>query len=266
MRIPYIEIDGRPANVEQLRRLALVNDGHLTVMQVRDGAVRGLALHLARLDQANRELYGVALDPDLVRARIRHALRSAASSAGSKISAEGASVRVVVFPRADGVAIMVAVSEPAEMPANPLRLCSFAYQRPFAHIKHVGSFGQIHLGRLARRRGFDDALLTGPDGVISEGAITNIGFIEGAGVVWPDAPALHGVTMALLEERLADIGLPSRRARVRLADLPSFRSAFVTNSRGIAPVAQIDNTRIPVDTGIMNRLMKVYDAVPWDPI
>src|SRR5690606_18672946 len=125
---------------------------------------------------------------------------------------------------------------------------------PFAHIKHVGSFGQIHLGRLARRRGFDDALLTGPDGLISEGAITNIGFVEGAGICWPDAPALHGVTMALLEERLAEIGVPSRRAPVRLTDLPSFRAAFVTNSRGIAAVGQIDSTTIPVDPGMMTRL------------
>jgi hypothetical protein len=37
--------------------------------------------------------------------------------------------------------------------------------------------------------GFDDALLTGPDGVISEGAITNIGFFDGN--TWHTIPVRH---------------------------------------------------------------------------
>ena len=40
---------------------ALGSYGHFTAMQVRAGATRGLPLHLARLDAANRELFGVPL-------------------------------------------------------------------------------------------------------------------------------------------------------------------------------------------------------------
>jgi hypothetical protein len=59
------EIDGHSPHVDELLTPALLNYGHITVMQVRDQAVRGLDLHLERLDAANRELYGVALDGEL---------------------------------------------------------------------------------------------------------------------------------------------------------------------------------------------------------
>jgi branched-subunit amino acid aminotransferase/4-amino-4-deoxychorismate lyase len=49
--------------------------------------------------------------------------------------------------------------------------------------------GQACYSRLARRDGFDDALLTAPDGIISESSIANIGFFDGSGVVRPEAPS-----------------------------------------------------------------------------
>lgn len=256
---PRIEVNGHAATAEELGFPVLVNYGHFTAMQVRNGRTRGLDLHLTRLDAATRELYGTGLDGDRVRDHIRHAL-------GDDI--RDASVRVSVFwPEPDDEAsIMVAVRAPADMPSTPRSLQSVAYQRPLAHVKHLGSFGQIHYGRSAERNGFDDALLTGPGGVISEGAITNIGFYDGAAVVWPDAPALHGITMQLLERSLADKGIPSRRSTVRLADLASFDAVFVTNSRGIAPVQRVDDVSLPVDTQFMKTVTQAYETVPWDPI
>lgn len=253
--VPRVEINGHAAAAEELWAPALVNYGHITVMQVRGGKVRGLGLHLERLSAANQELFGAGLDGDKVRHAIRHAL------------GEGdASVRVTVFwPEGDDAeSIMVAVRPPAGMPSTPQSLQSVRYQRPLAHIKHVGSFGQIHYERLAERGGFDGALLTGPGGVVSEGAITNIGFFDGTGIVWPDAPMLHGITMQLLESSLS--GLPSRRSPVHLSDLASFDAAFVTNSGGIAPVGRVDDLTLPVDMDLMKTLTQVYEAVPWDPI
>jgi branched-subunit amino acid aminotransferase/4-amino-4-deoxychorismate lyase len=84
--------------------------------------------------------------------------------------------------------------------------------------------------------------------------------------VWPDAPALAGITMQLVEPRLEAAGLPTRREPVHLADLPGYRAAIVTNARGIAPVAQIDDVELAVDTELMDTVMAVYQAVPWDPI
>jgi branched-subunit amino acid aminotransferase/4-amino-4-deoxychorismate lyase len=254
-----VEIDGRTPSVERLRAVALAGYGHFTAMQVRNHRVRGLDLHLKRLDRANREVFGADLDGDRVRDHIRHALGE---------NTPDASVRVYVqWPDGDQApSVTVIVRRPVAVSGTALRLQSVPYQRSVAHIKHIGDFGQSYYGRLAQRNGFDEALLTGPDGIISEGAITNIGFFDGTTIVWPSAPLLQGITMQLLQARLPGHGLPSRRSPVRLADVESFAGVFVTNSRGIAPVKQVDNRALPVDTLLMQRLTEAYESAPWDQI
>ncbi|GAA4596556.1 aminotransferase class IV family protein [Planotetraspora phitsanulokensis] len=255
---PRIEINGRPPVAEQVP-LPLVNHGHFTAMQVRDGRTRGLDLHLARLDGATRELFGDGLDGDLVRDHIRHAL-------GDDVS--DASVRVIVYwPDGDDAAsIVVTVRPPAPDPKSPQSLKSVAHQRPAAHIKHIGGFGQYYYGRMAVREGFDDALLTGHGGVVAESAIANIGFFDGTSVVWPDEPCLHGITMQLLEPRLPDIGIGSRRGPVRLADVAGFEAVFITNSHGVAAVRRIDDLVLPTGHHVVEAAARLYDSVPWDVI
>ena len=254
-----VEIDGRTPSIERLRALMLASYGHLTAMQVRGRRVRGLELHLDRLSGANRELFGVDLDCDRVRDHIRHALAGLTPDA---------SVRVLVqCPDEDQAPSVTVVVRPAgAMPGPAWRLQSVPYQRCVAHIKHIGDFGQSYYGRLAQRNGFDEALLTAPDGTISEGAVTNIGFFDGSAVVWPDAPVLQGVTLRLLEAALPGRGLPSGRGPVRLTDVDSFTGVFVTNCRGIAAVGQIDDHVLPVNTRLMTQLAETYESVPWDEI
>jgi len=135
------------------------------------------------------------------------------------------------------------------------------YQRPVPHIKHVGSFAQIYHGRRAQADGFDDALLVGPDGTVSETSTGNLALVGRDALIWPDAPCLAGITMQLL------VGVvPTRRAAVRLADAPTFAAALVANSIGIAPVAAIDDVAIPVDAARMRTVLDAYAAVPWDVI
>ncbi|HKT05435.1 MAG TPA: aminotransferase class IV [Rugosimonospora sp.] len=259
MTQPRVEIDGRAPTTAQLTTAALSHYGHFTAMQVRAGRVRGLGLHLTRLDAANREMFGTSLDGDLVRDHIRHALGP---------EPVDASVRVSVLAPFGGATrpVLVTVRPPAEIAAGPRSLQSVPYQRSLAHLKHVGDFGQTYYIDRAARNGFDDALLTGSGGVISEGGVTNIAFFDGTTVVWPEAPALAGITMQLLEPRLDAVGLPSRRAQVRLADLRSYTAAFVTNAQGIAPVGRVDARAIPVDTVLMKRVNQVYEGIAWDAI
>jgi len=254
-----VEIDGRAAGPEQLRAVALDSYGHWTAMQVRNRRVRGLDLHLTRLADANREVFDADLDRDRVRDHIRHALGE---------DTPDASVRVLVQrPDADRApSVMVVVRSPAIMPGTQWRLQSVPYQRCVAHIKHVGDFGQSYYGRLARRNGFDEALLTGPDGAISEGAITNIGFFDGTTVVWPSAPLLRGITMQLVQAGLPGRGIPSRREPIRLTDVDSFTGAFATNSRGIVQIRQIDDHVLPANAQLMRQVTEIYESAPWDKI
>jgi branched-subunit amino acid aminotransferase/4-amino-4-deoxychorismate lyase len=252
-----IEIDGGPPTTDALQRLALDHSGHFTAMQVRDARVRGLDLHLARLDEGSRELFGAGLDGERVRALARHAL-------GGDV--RDASLRVIVFePGARGeLAVMVTLRPPGGVSRAPQALHAVEYQRTLAHVKHIGGFGQGHHARMARRAGFDDALFNDPNGGVSETSIANVGFLCGGEVVWPNAPALQGITMQLVEPRLDGVGIPTRRRPVRLADLPSCSAAFVTNARGIAPVGRIDDVSLGVDHDLLAALDGVYAEVPWD--
>lgn len=258
-----IEVDGQSPTPEQLAAAALDSYGHFTTMQVRSHRVRGLALHLARLTGAHRELFRTELDAELVLGHIRHALGSGAGDA---------TVRVLVRQPADQPSVVVTVRPPGEMRGEfrgivaPWRLRSVPYQRPVAHVKHLSDFGQSYFQRQVWREGSDEALLTGADGVISEGSITNVGFFDGSQVIWPDAPMLAGITMQIVQSRISDFGLTWRLAPVRLADLGSFDGVFVTNSRGIAAVAEIDGVTLPVDEDRMAKLAAAYGSAPWDQI
>ncbi|MFE7805175.1 aminotransferase class IV [Streptomyces sp. NPDC057430] len=246
--LPHIEIDGVPAADPALLAGLLSGFGHFTAMQVRGGRVRGLGLHVDRLDRATRELFGQGIDGERVRGLLAGALRAAGLT--------DATARVYVY---EGVRLVIVLRAPASAPRTARRLRSVDYWRPAPHIKHLGGFGQSYYGEAARREGYDDALLVSRDGEIAESAVANIAFWDGTSVVWPSAPCLTGVTMALLERRLGSV-----RRRVTMTDLPRMRAAFVTNSRGVSPVGGIDALGFAVDEGLMGRVYEAYESVPWE--
>lgn len=254
--LPRFEVDGRPATTADLAGPALHAYGHFTAMQVRDRRVKGLDLHLARLDSAHRELFGAGLDGALVRDRVRQALADDTADA---------SVRVHVYPaaRGDATSVLVAVRPPKRPRDTDQALLTVPYQRSVPEVKHIGDFGQVYYRRLARTRGFDDALLTGVDGTVSETATANVGFFDEDGtVVWPQAPQLVGITMQLLTAH----GPASRTAPVRTADLTSFSGAFLSSSRGVATVSRVDDVPLAVDRERSDALRAVYASVPGDLI
>jgi branched-subunit amino acid aminotransferase/4-amino-4-deoxychorismate lyase len=257
--VPRIEIDGYPPTPDELAAAALDDYGHFTAMQVRNLGVRGLDLHLRRLTSAHAELFGTSLDADLVRTRIGQALGSGSPDA---------SVRVYVRQIEDRPTIMVTVREPGEMAGGgqPWRLQSVPYQRPAAHIKRFSDFGQAYFQRRAAQNGFDEALLTGAGGLVSEGSVTNVGFLAGSRITWPSAPMLAGITMQLIDAKFGAAGLDPARQPIRLSDLGEYNGAFVCNARGIALVGQIDDVTLPADERWITMITKVYESVEWDRI
>ncbi|MET7463532.1 aminotransferase class IV [Nonomuraea sp. NPDC005501] len=246
--IDHVAIDGRAAGAADLGAAVAARYGHFTAMQVRGGRVRGLALHLDRLREATRELFGTALDEELVLATARLALRGEPD----------ASVRVIVAER-DGLRVIATAAPAHAWPAGPQALLPVPYRRYLPHIKHLGGFPQAHLGLRARAEGFDDALLVGPDGLISEGTIANLGCSDGERIVWPEAPMLRGITMALLEGEL-----PAERRPLTVADLPAHPAVFMTNSWGVVPVCRVGDLPLKTDETAMARVAAAYEGVPWD--
>ena len=254
-----MECDGETATLEQIWALDLSPSGHFTAMQVRGRRTLGIDFHVARLDAATHELFDVGLDGERVCEYIRHALADI----------EDASVRVNVF-RPDAavadVSVVVSVRPPAPTPTDPQGLLPVEYLRPRAHIKHASGFGQGYFAGLAQANGFDEALFVGPDGRIAEGSITNIGFVSGDEIVWPEAPRLDGVMMQVLQRELDRAHISWRYEPVRIEDVSSLEGAFVTNSRGFASVARIGELELPTDAALSRSARQLLAAAPYDEI
>lgn len=257
-----IEINGEPAGVEAVHRVATWNYGHFTSMQVREGAVRGLDLHLRRLERASHALFGeeVESDGDGIREFIRHAL-------GEQ---RAASVEVTVFPQVGAswsTDVMVSVSEPvSDVPQPGLRVRTATYERELPHLKHVATMGLTYQLLQAQKAGFDDVLFVGRDGSLREGSEWNVAFWDGHQVVWPEADVLSGITMQLLQAALPGIGVPWSTRRLTSDDLPVLRAAAATNSHCPSqPLVSIDKARFPGDGGALaDALNTAWAEVPWD--
>jgi branched-subunit amino acid aminotransferase/4-amino-4-deoxychorismate lyase len=253
------ELDGNSIEVDQLAILALAPYGHFTTMRVTEKKVRGMTLHLERLERDCRSLFDVDLDLDHVRTYVRRAL---VDKAGPLI------VRVTIFDPSMDLANPAAPAHPAilvttrptgSQPTPPMRVQSARYAREDPEVKHVNLYGAIRLRRTAQRNGFDDALFCDDDGYLLEGTLWNIGFFDGKNVIWPLAAALDGVTSSLLEN--AHHGTVVRRP-VHYNELPNMLAVFATNGAiGVTPISAIDSLEFAADHMIIAKLQHEYDTV-----
>jgi branched-subunit amino acid aminotransferase/4-amino-4-deoxychorismate lyase len=253
-------IDGTPADVATLARIAQFNVGHFTSMQVHDGAVRGLDLHLERLVRDAREVFDALLDPELVRSRIRQAL-DGRSHANLRVAvfARNWSTRQIGLPAQ--LSVMVGVSAPRSDTATPLRLMPVQHERFMPHVKHSATFDLFALRHRARVDGFEDALFIDRNGCISEGTTWNIGFFDGKDVVWPEASQLQGITMQLLQRGLESMGIVCRSRPVTLAQVPDFSMAFACNAGIVVqPVTRIGNVSLATDADFIAGLVRAFES------
>ena len=259
-----VELNGQAPDLGQLHRIATLNYGHYTSLQVRDHRVRGLALHLSRLADGAEELFGhrigVAEEHRLL-GLIRHALGPV----------RDASVRVTFVPGGDDQAppdVLVSVSDPApDEPGPPLRVQTVRYERELPEHKHQATMGSNFRILQARRAGFDDALLVGQDGRVREGTSWNVAFWDGAQVVWPAAPMLKGVTMVLLQIAMSINGIPWDLRPVDATELSGFAAAAAVSSWCPArPLASIDELPLKDDGLLIGTLAAAWATVPWDEL
>lgn len=254
------QINGMAATPDALAALAFAGHAHFTAMQVRDGRVRGLDLHLARLRDASNALFGHAL-PD---ARIRAFLRVALDRAPSALSLSAtvhATTGEFAAPRDDeALDVLIRTAAPSSGPVGPLDLALFEHERVLPDIKHVGEAAKTHFLRRAVAQGFDDAAFIDRRGRISEGSIWNIAFWTGDALVWPVADMLGGVTMGILRRQLARLGITQHDREVTPADLPSMAGAVVMNSwtPGVA-VRRFGTATLPDSPSLAARLHRAYE-------
>jgi len=261
-----LSVDGAPATPDDLAHVALVNYGAYTSFRVEQGGVRGLDLHLARLEAEAVDLFGEAVGE----ARLRDLMRAAVAGRDAcwlRVSLYAPEISPRTPDWQGAPRVMIAVSPPPPPLADGPRLQLQIYAREAAHLKHVATFGLIRARRAARLAGFDDALFVDGEGRISEGSLWNIGFVSGDAVVWPRAPMLAGVAQALVHKGLADAGLTGDSGPVHVADLARFDAAFLCNSATPAcAIAAIGDRAFTNQAGLIERLRGAWSSNPAQPL
>lgn len=252
-----VEVDGAVPSVQTLAEVASRSYGHMTVMQVRGGATRGMAMHRARLAAQHQELFGRELDVERVQWYVASAVRGRPDG----------TVRVAATVDDDGRdRVMVTVGPPLSVPAEPLRLVSSPFERQFPHLKHLGTFAQGYMHAYATAQGFDDTLFCDKDGNILETTSWNVGVVLDGEVVFPEGPLLPGVTMLLLEQHLPATGVSVHRRTVALDRLSEVEAVFLTSSTGVAQVASVDKVEPPMGPMMGDWVGSLYREIPVEPI
>ncbi|MCW2573734.1 MAG: hypothetical protein JWO88_3792 [Frankiales bacterium] len=212
-----------------LETLAFGNYGHYTSMQVRAGAVRGLDLHLDRLEANSGELFGGSPSRERVLRAMRHAL-PASGNCSMRVTVFTHELRRVFAGEPIEPDLMVSTTPPVDADLSPLRVLPLPYQREMPQVKHLATYGLLRALRAARDAGYDDALFVDASGRVSEGTTWNVCFYDGDQWLWPEAAVLQGVTMQLLRGALQEAGLAVGIARIPAAELHRMRAAFASNS------------------------------------
>lgn len=262
----HTHLDGRPATAADLAPLAFAGFAHFTAMQVREGCVRGLDLHLGRLRAASLALFGRALPDDQVRAHLRAAIADGPAEL---------SLTATMFSRAgeftpagvdDDPAVLVRTGPAADGPRGPLRLMAVRHTRPLAAIKHVGEVVKTHYLRRAVDEGFDDAAFVDEAGRLAEATIWNLAFFDSEAVVWPEADMLHGVTMAIVRRQLARLGVPQRHRPVTPETLDGLAGAVMNSWTPGVAVRGVGPVDLPVSEAFLAHLHAAYRNEPAVPI
>jgi branched-subunit amino acid aminotransferase/4-amino-4-deoxychorismate lyase len=267
----YLQLNGDAVELPDPSLLRATAYGHFTSMQVRSGRVRGLDLHLDRLDRSSRELFGHGISADRTLTYLRTALARSASG--------DLSIRVNAFSRdrafLDGTPVepdlLITATVPVEPTEEPQRLLAVEHERAAPHLKHTGTFSLVHETRKARLAGYDDALFHDRAGHISEASIWNICFATDDGIVWPAAPALPGIAMLTLQAGLDAISVARETVDISLSGLGDYRAAYLTNS--IDPALPVSSITTPAGTtqyGMhsvsADLITKAYEAIPLQQI
>jgi branched-subunit amino acid aminotransferase/4-amino-4-deoxychorismate lyase len=267
----YVQLNADPVHLDDPGLLTATGYGHFTSMQVRAGRVRGLDLHLDRLDRASSELFGHGIAADRVLSYLRTALARSASGDGS--------IRVNAFSRDRALLngtpvepdLLITVSAPVEPAAEPPRLLAVEHERAVPHLKHTGTFSLVYEIRQARLAGYDNALFHDRTGHVSEASVWNICFATEGKLVWPSAAALPGIAMLTLQAGLDALKVSREAIPIPLTALPTFDAAYLTNSIDPAlPVASITTpagtTQYKPHPPSATLIAEAYEAVPPQPI
>ena len=118
-------------------------------------------------------------------------------------------------------------------------------------IKSVALLPNVLARQAAREQGAYEAILIGTDGMVTEGAATNVWIVDAGGTLRTrplDHAILPGCTRSALLSELASHGIPLEERAFSASELVAASEVFLTSATSfVKPVLQIDG--VPVRDG-----------------
>ena len=132
---------------------------------------------------------------------------------------------------------------------------------PVSGVKSLNFLGYILARREAIDNKADEAILLNTDGLVTEGATSNIFLVKGNALITPSVNSgiLPGITRAVVIDIAERLRLKVKEKRVYYKELFSADEVFLTNSLiEVLPVAAVDSRRIGRgNVGEMTRLLYI---------
>ncbi|HUA69755.1 MAG TPA: aminotransferase class IV [Solirubrobacteraceae bacterium] len=235
-----------PATDEGLIR----GDGVFEVIRLYEGRPFALDRHLARLERSATNLR-LPLDLEAVRADAWRLLAQAGPDPEHDL------LRIIVTR--GGRRLLL--TEP--MPPNPeiVRLASVTYSptRILDGIKSLSYGANMLAGRLARERGFDEALLVTPHGRVLEAPTSSIFYVKEGELFTPplDEHILASITRAIV---IQATGAPERACT--LDELLDADEAFLASTtREVQAISAVDERTFDAPGPITARTAEVVEAL-----
>lgn len=215
-----------PATDEGLLR----GDGAFEVVRVYDGIPFALEEHLRRLERSASNLR-LPVDVEAVRADANRLLAHAGAGPDHEL------LRIVITR--GGRRLLL--TEPLSPTPDVLRLATITYSptRVLDGVKSLSYAANMLASRLARERGFDEALLVTPHGRVLEAPTSSLFWVKDGAIL---TPPLEEHILASITRRVVIVEVDAREQTCTLEELGSADEAFIASTtREVQPVCAVDD-------------------------
>jgi branched-chain amino acid aminotransferase len=228
-----------PATDEGLLR----GDGAFEVVRVYDGVPFALDAHLDRIESsaANLRL------PDPPRDLLVNEAQALIARRGGPFDG----VLRIVLTRG-GLRLLLTEPLPPLTETISLGVVTYSPGRVLDGVKSLSYAGNMLAGRLARERGFDEALLVTPHGRVLEAPTSSIFWVDQAGTLCTPPLDEHILASITRDRVMRLLDVEERAATV--ADVQEAAEAFLASTtREVQPVAAIEEREFPAGAGARTR-------------
>lgn len=234
-------IDGRimpageatiPATDEGLVR----GDGVFEVIRVYDGHAFALSEHFDRLERSARNMRL----PEAFRAELEEEIPELLTERGG--SGFDGCLRVMLTR--GGRRILLTEPRPPSQESIRLGVVEYAPVRVLDGVKSLSYGANMLCGRLARERGFDEALLVTPHGRVLEAPTSSFFWLDAEGTLC--TPPLSEHILASITRALVLEELPVSERTCTMDDVRAAREAFLASTlREAQPVVAVEDIELP---------------------